>query len=77
MTESLIPGVVVVATASGLVLYDVAGGPDWSEGDSGRYSLEAVDSENPDDDGLLAEYDTLAEAIAAYPSLAPVAPHWA
>lgn len=68
-----LPGCKVVARAPGLRLWDVSEGPDWSEGDSGRFSLESVGNADPRDDGLVAEYDTLADALTAFPSLKPEA----
>lgn len=62
-----LPGIVTVATVAGITLYDVANGPDWSEGDSGRYSVESLA------DGFLGEYDTVAEALTAHPELCDTA----
>ena len=65
-----LPGVEMVARVPGLILWDCAKGPDWSEGDSGRYTVEAVDSADWRQDGALGEFDTIGAALAAHPALA-------
>jgi len=66
-----LPGVTIAAHAPGLILWDCAGGPDWSEGEPGRYQLDAVNSRDWADDGMIGEYDTLPDAMAAAPTLRP------
>lgn len=57
-------GVEMLARVPGLILWDVANGPDWSEGEPGRYTVEAVDSADWRLDGMIGEYDTLTDARA-------------
>lgn len=57
-----LPGVAMVSRVAGLILWDCAEGPDWSEGEPGRYSVEAVDSVDWRHDGMIGEYDTLSAA---------------
>lgn len=64
------PGVVIIARVSGLLLWDTAGGPDWSRGDAGRYTVEAVDSMDWRLDGMRGTFDTIERALAVFPALA-------
>ncbi len=64
-------GVEMVARVAGLILWDVANGPDWSEGEPGRYTVEAVDSADWRQDGMAGAFDSIAAAVAAHPALAP------
>lgn len=65
------PGAVVAAVGPGLVAFDCTA-TEQNDGSGLMFSVEATGSANPDDDGMLAEYDTLAGALQAHPSLAAV-----
>lgn len=59
----VLPGVRLVAYSAAFLLFDAADGPDWSEGDAGRFSLYEREGEGLG--GLVAEFDTYSEGTSA------------